>query len=207
MIPSPRQSPSQIGAILLAAGASVRMGRPKQLLPVGGETLLARTSAVLLAAPVWPVIVALGANADDIRPQLARLPVIVVENEAWPEGMASSIRSGITTLQQFSRSMAGALIALCDQPALTSEMVARLVEEHRRANESIIAARYADRCGAPVLFPHAVFPELQALTGEQGARVVVDAHAAQVVAIDLPELAFDLDTPEQYEAWKKSAQA
>jgi CTP:molybdopterin cytidylyltransferase MocA len=152
---------------------------------------------------VWPVVVVLGANADAIRPQLAGLPVLVVENEAWPEGMASSIRCGITTLQQFSRSMAGVVIAPCDQPVLSAAIVAQLVEKHGGSPDAIIAARYAGRCGAPVLFPHPRFAELQALTGEQGARVVVEAHAANVVPVDLPELAFDLDTPEQYEAWRR----
>ena len=90
---------ASIGAIVLAAGASSRMGAPKQLLPIDGVPLLARTVEVLLATPVWPVVVVLGANADAMRPLLARYPVLIADNPAWPEGMASSIRAGITTLR------------------------------------------------------------------------------------------------------------
>ena len=85
--------------MILAAGASTRMGVPKQLLDVEGRPLLLRAVDAALASPVWPVVVVLGANAEKIRPILARLPVLVTENAAWAEGMAASIRAGVTTLR------------------------------------------------------------------------------------------------------------
>ena len=108
----------RFGAVILAAGETARMGTPKQLLPVDGQPLLVRAIEAALASAAWPVVVVLGAHEEKIRPWLARLPVLVAENPAWTEGMASSIRVGVTTLQQFSRVLDAALVALCDQPAV-----------------------------------------------------------------------------------------
>jgi molybdenum cofactor cytidylyltransferase len=176
------------------------MGTPKQLLPVDGKPLLLRTVDAALASPAWPVIVVLGANAEKIRPVLTRHPVLVTENAAWAEGMASSIRAGITALEQFSRMLDGALIALCDQPAFSSEVIERLLAVQRDTGRSIVASRYSGRQGAPALFLRKHFPTLAGLTGEEGARTLLNGDPAQVAAIDMPELASDLDSPEDYAA-------
>jgi molybdenum cofactor cytidylyltransferase len=190
----------QFGGIILAAGASSRMGRVKQLLEIGGQPLVVRAAESALAAGLWPVIVVLGAQAEKIRPALARLPVLPVENAAWSEGMAASIRAGIGALQQFSRAMDGAVIALCDQPAFSAEVVARLFAAQAATGKGIAAARYLGRHGAPALFLRAHFPALAALTGEEGARALLNGPAEQVAAVDLPELGCDLDTPADYAA-------
>lgn len=184
------------GAVILAAGASVRMGSPKQLLTLDGQPLLVRAVEAALAAPVWPVVVVLGAHAEQIKPLLAKHPVLIAENPAWSEGMASSLRVGIGMLQQFSRRLEAAVVLLCDQPGLTGETIGRLIEAPRGAGCSIVAARYAGRVGAPALFLRSHFAELTALTGEAGARDLLKADPARVIAVDLPELAMDLDTPE-----------
>lgn len=183
------------GAIVLAAGASTRMGRNKQILEIAGRPLVARAAEAALEGGLWPVIVVVGANAADVRPVLARLPVLTVENPAWPEGMASSIRAGIGALGQFSRSMDGVLIALCDQPAFSAATVARLREAQAESGRSIAAARYHGRVGAPALFARQHFAALAALTGEEGARVLLQKADEAVTAVDLPELGLDLDTP------------
>jgi molybdenum cofactor cytidylyltransferase len=193
-----RRSPNdnlRFGVIILAAGASTRLGTPKQFVMVDGKPLLVRMVEAALASEAWPVIVVLGANAEQIRPILARLPVLAVDNAAWAEGMASSIRTGIATLQQFSRAIDAALLALCDQPAFSADVIARLVAEHQRSRRGIVAARYGNRQGAPALFAHEHFAALAALTGEEGARSLLSGDPSQVAAVDLPELAFDLDTP------------
>ena len=95
----------RFGAVILAAGESARMGTPKQLLALDGQPLLVRAIEAALASAAWPVVVVLGAHEEKIRPVLARLPVLVADNPAWSEGMASSIRVGVTTLQQFSRAL------------------------------------------------------------------------------------------------------
>jgi molybdenum cofactor cytidylyltransferase len=188
--------PFRFGVVLLAAGASVRMGAPKQLIEVDGKALLVRAVEAALASAAWPVIVVLGANAEKIRPLLARLPVLVAENPAWTEGMASSLRAGVDTLRTFSRALDGALVAVADQPAFSAEVIARLVTARRETERGIVAARYAGRLGVPALFGCEHFAALAALTGEEGARHFLAAHVTEAAAVDLPELAVDLDTPE-----------
>lgn len=194
----------RVGAVILAAGSSSRMGSPKQLLELAGQPLLVRTVDAVLASPCWPVVVVLGAHAEKIRPSLARRPVLLVENHAWSEGMASSIRAGVGALQQFSRRIEAALIALCDQPSFSTDTIAQLVAAQRATGRSIVAARYAGRQGAPAVFLREHFPILTHLTGEEGARALLNGPAAQVAAIDLPHLAVDLDTPEDVAAIRRT---
>lgn len=197
---SPRSGNLRFGAIILAAGPSTRMGEPKQLLLLDGKPLIVRTVEAALASAAWPVVVVLGANVEAIRPVLSPLPVLIVENPAWPEGMAASLRTGIITLGQFSRSLDAALIALCDQPAFSASVIAELVAAQRSTGRSIVASRYAGRLGVPALFLHDHFPALTALTGEEGARSLLNDRAGLVAAVDLPQLALDLDTPGDFAA-------
>ncbi|MEY4938978.1 MAG: hypothetical protein RIQ93_713 [Verrucomicrobiota bacterium] len=186
------------GAVILAAGASTRMGSPKQLLEMNGRPLVVHAVEAALASAAWPVVVVLGAHAEKIRPSLARFPVLITENAAWAEGMASSIRTGITTLRQFSRSLEGALLALCDQPGFSPEVIAQLVTAQARTSRSIATAHYSGRNGAPALFLREHFATLARLTGEEGARALLNGDPAGVAAVELPELAVDFDTPEDF---------
>lgn len=179
------------------------MGTPKQLLVLDGKPLVVRAVEAALASPAWPVVVVLGANAEAIRPTLARLPVLITENPAWSEGMAASIRAGVTTLRQFSRALDAAAIALCDQPAFSAETLAQLVATQKATGRSIVAARYSGRNGAPALFLREHFPTLIALTGEAGARELLNGDPSRVAPVDLPALALDLDTPADFAAVQK----
>jgi molybdenum cofactor cytidylyltransferase len=109
--------------------------------------------------------------------------------------MAASIRTGITTLGQFSRTLDAALIALCDQPAFSAAVIAQLLAAQRATGRSIVASRYAGRHGAPALLLRAHFAALAALTGETGARDLLNGDPAHVTSVELPALAQDLDTP------------
>lgn len=194
--------PLRFGVVILAAGASTRMGQPKQLLEVAGKPLLVRAVEAALASPAWPVVVVLGANAEQIRPVLARLPVLITENPAWAEGMAASLRAGVTTLQQFSRRIEAAVIALCDQPAFSAATIAQLVATQQASGRSIVAARYAQRHGAPAMFLREHFPTLTHLTGEEGARALLNDQPERIASVHLPELALDLDTPADVAAFR-----
>ncbi len=196
----PSRSPLRIGAVVLAAGASTRMGRPKQLLPLQGSPLIVRTVDTLLATPVWPVVVVLGSHAEEIRPLLARRPVIIAENAAWPEGLASSVRSGIETLQQFSRDLDAALFTVCDQPAFSSQIVEKLIAALPAQPHGIAACFYSGRNGVPALLRRNHFATLAALTGDTGARDLLNGNTTDVARVDAPELATDLDTPNDYAA-------
>jgi molybdenum cofactor cytidylyltransferase len=194
----------RFGAIILAAGASKRMGEPKQLLALEGQPLIVRAVEATLASVTWPVVVVLGAHAEKIRPLLALHPILIAENPAWAEGMASSLRAGITTLLQFSRSIDGALVALCDQPAFSPGVIAELLSAQHATGRSIVAARYNGRNGAPALFLREHFSALAALTGEEGARALLNTPSENLATIELPALAVDLDTPEDFAAAAKS---
>lgn len=187
-----------VGVVILAAGESKRMGRPKQLLELEGQPLIVRAVDAALGSCGWPIVVVLGAHADTIRPLLATRPVLIAENPAWSEGMASSLRAGIAVLQQFSRMIDSAMVALCDQPAFSAATINRFLEVQRSTQRSIVAARYSGRNGAPALFSREHFPTLSSLTGEEGARVLLNRNPNRVATIELPELAVDLDTPEDY---------
>ena len=198
-------APFRFGVVILAAGASTRMGTPKQLLEVEGRPLLVRAVEAALASAAWPVVVVLGAHAEKIRPVLARLPVLIAENPAWAEGMAASIRTGITTLSQFSRALDGALIALCDQPAFSADNIAQLVAAQRATGRTIAAARFNRRHAAPALFLREHFATLATLTGEEGARALLKAEPSRIASVDLPALAVDLDTPADVSALKAAS--
>lgn len=184
------------GCILLAAGGSSRLGTPKQLALADGQPLVARSAGEALASRAWPVVVVLGAVAAQVRPALARLPVLMVENPAWSEGMASSIRTGLAALLQFSRALEAAAIAVADQPAFTGDCLDRLVAAQRATGRTMAAARYAGRNGPPALFLRRHFDSLAALTGENGARTLLNSGSDEVAAVEMPRLAFDIDTPE-----------
>jgi molybdenum cofactor cytidylyltransferase len=186
----------RFGCMILAAGSSSRLGAPKQLLIVGGKPLIVRAAEAALASAAWPVVVVLGANADKIRPALARLPVLTVENPVWTEGMASSARAGLAALGLFSNSLDAALVALSDQPSLSASSIGRLVAAQAESGLGIAAARYAGRLGAPALFLRGHFPTLAAITGEDGARLLLNSEPGRVAGVDMPELGFDVDTPE-----------
>jgi len=195
----------RFGAVILAAGESARMGTPKQLLALDGQPLVIRAIEAALASSAWPVVVVLGAHAEKIRPLLARLPVLVAENPAWSEGMAASIRAGVTTLRQFSRQLNAALVALCDQPAFSADVIAQLVAAQRTTGRSIVAAHYHNRNGAPALFLREHFETLVHLTGEEGARALLNGSPDRVATVELPALALDLDTPADYAALQKKS--
>ena len=192
------------GAIVLAAGASSRMGEPKQLLRLEDRTLLRRTVDAVLASPAWPVVVVLGAHRVLIRPEIVRLPVLIAENPDWEEGLASSIRAGARILDAFSLSLDAGLLLPCDQPNLSPAAIERLVDVAVRNERSIVAARYDGHPGPPVLFARRHFPELLELRGAGGARPLLDRHPDLLALVDLPELAADLDTPEDFASFQRT---
>ncbi len=184
-----------IAAIVLAAGASTRMGRPKQLLPLPGGTVLSTVVSRLLEGPVERVVVVLGHDADAIR-RGAGLPpdprVAVIENDDWQEGMASSLRCGL----QACADAEAVLVALGDQPGLEPDVAKRLVDGFRRGAPLAVPVQ-GDRRGHPVLFSRSLFPSLLGLTGDVGAKEVVARHWSEAARIDASPLP-DLDTEEDY---------
>ncbi len=188
-----------IGLIVLAAGASTRMGTPKQLLLHGGRTFLRRSAATALASACHPVVVVLGAHAEQVQGELDRLPVLIVENRQWEEGMSSSIRVGLEALVAGGDEVDGAVIMLCDQPFVTVGVINELVETYRQTGKLIVASGYGEACGVPVLFSNELFVEIAALEGTQGAKLIIANHPFDVATVCFPEGAIDVDTPQDYE--------
>jgi CTP:molybdopterin cytidylyltransferase MocA len=183
-----------VHGLVLAAGGSTRLGRPKMLLDLGGRPLIQHALQPLLDAGMPRVCVVLGAAADAVR---AALPtdtrLSVVWNPAWSSGLASSLQAGL-------RECWGAdavLVALGDQPSVTPQVVARVLAA--APGHALVVASHADRLVHPMLFGRALFPELDALRGDVGAREVVRRHQPEAVRVAGTEPR-DLDTREDYEA-------
>ncbi len=182
----------KIGAVLLAAGASTRMGAPKQLIRFDGVSLLRRAAEAAIGSGASPVVVVLGAHAEEMEPELEGLNVEVVVNEEWAAGMSTSLRVGVRALVEMAPDTGGALITLCDQPFVTGAHLADLVSSFRAP---ITASHYNRTLGVPAVFHCSVFGELESLEGDAGARRLIQRFGAETKAFDLPEAAIDLDTP------------
>ncbi len=193
---------SSCALILLAAGASTRMGRPKQLLPVNGQPLLRQVVETALAAPVAPVLVVLGAHAAEIRPCLDGLPVQIVVHAGWAEGMGSSLRVGMEALAAVQPAPGGVVIALGDEPGFSADHVLRLIETHRVTHQPIVASAYGEVRRPPVFFSAKYFPALRALQGDAGAGPLLRAHAPEVATVNLA-VVHDLDAPADYADYLK----
>jgi len=196
-----------IAVVVLAAGSSERMGRPKQLLPWGTTTLLGHAVDVALASAADAIVVVLGCQADTIRGQVGNLShrsVRVAVNEDWPTGLASSVRAGLAAAPD-----AEAVVFLpVDQPRVTPALIDRVIATYRATGQPIVVPRYGDRRAPPVLFARPMFPALRRLTGDQGGRALFDTHADRIAWVDLDErdaawLA-DVDTPADYEALSRT---
>jgi molybdenum cofactor cytidylyltransferase len=184
---------------VLAAGASTRMGTPKQLLIYQGKTLIRRAVETALASVCDPVVVVLGANAVAVGNEL-ELPVVVARNPEWETGMSSSVRVGLETLLATDRGMDGVVMMLCDQPFVTPELIDRLVERRRQTRKSIVATDYHRTYGVPALFASELFPELADLTGDHGARRIIQKHGYDAASVLFTDAAIDVDTPRDYNA-------
>lgn len=191
------------GTIILAAGSSSRMGQSKQMLDVNGEKLLAKTVKAALDSHAGTVAVVLGSHEKAHRESLGGLPVEIVYNENWKNGMGSSIKKGLSHLMSGDPSLEAVVVLVCDQPLLTAENIIRLIMEYRQSKKPIIASRYSQTPGVPVLFDRIYFPQLMALPNDQGAKQIMLQHRDDVSEVDFPGGEIDLDTPEDYDAFQR----
>lgn len=189
------QAERQIAAVVLAAGASTRLGQPKQLVRVEGEPLVRRTARLAVEAGCSPVVVVLGFEAGQMRPELNGLAVEAVENSQWREGMGTSLRCGVEALRNMEPVPESVLLLVCDQPRLSLRHLRELVARHRSGKQAITTSAYAGTMGVPAVFARELFGELVRLEGDQGARGVIRRHAEQAKGISWPEGGVDLDDP------------
>jgi molybdenum cofactor cytidylyltransferase len=188
-----RHGAPRLGVVVLAAGASRRFGSPKQMARYGDRSLLQHSLAATSAVVTEAVILVVGAHAAEIATSLPGDAVSIVVNPAWEEGIASSIRTGVTRLPEACE---GALLMLADQPLVVAGSLQRLVDAWHSAPQTIVAARYANISGAPAIFPRWCFADLSRLSGDEGARSLLHRCADRVSHVELPEAAVDIDRPE-----------
>jgi molybdenum cofactor cytidylyltransferase len=187
---------SGFAVILLAAGSSTRMGAAKQMLDFRGKPLLRHAAETALSSGCERVIVVLGAHEQEARAVLDGIPVGIVVNDRWPEGMGTSIQAGLLALD--NSDVGGAILALADQPFVTSGFLRGLDATHRETGKQIVASRYSGTTGVPVFFAREAFALLMALKPDQGCKGVILGNPADAVQVDCPEAAMDIDTPEDY---------
>jgi len=187
----------RVACVVLAAGASRRLGRAKQLARVRGEPLVRRAARAALEAGCAPVFVVTGARAAAVEAALAGIPVACVRNAAHAEGLASSIRAGVAAVADTTPLCDGVLVALVDQPAAGAALLRALRARFEAAlGARIVACAYAGALGAPAVFPRALFRELAALRGDRGAKAILEARGEEVIAVPFADGARDVDTEE-----------
>jgi CTP:molybdopterin cytidylyltransferase MocA len=182
------------GVVLLAAGRSRRLGVPKQLLEISGEPLVRRAARLALATAPLDAVVVTGEHAKSVEEAIRGLAVRCVHAEDSAEGMGRTLAAGLRHLDALC---AGALVVLCDQPALTAEHLARLVEAWEAAPALASASGYAGTVGVPAVLPRTWFPRLMGARGDRGARDLLRENAGEVRVVPDERLAQDVDRSEE----------
>lgn len=187
-----------VGVLILAAGGSRRLGKPKQLLRFDGVSMVRRLAEVALASKADHCTVVLGNAADLCVAELAGLPVSRGINSSWQSGMASSISHGIACVLKNHPETTALVILACDQPLVSATVVNELIETHITTGRSLVACTYADTRGVPALFGRSWFQRLLALQGDRGAKALMDPDDPDYACISFPGGAIDVDTEENY---------
>jgi len=182
-----------IAAVVLAAGASSRMGRPKQTLLLNGVPMLQRVLEILRKSSVERVVVVLGANAAEVKKHIKFADEMVVVNPRFAEGMSSSLRLG---LENVAREAGAVIIALGDQPFVLPTTIDMLVSAYNKSGAHIVVPTYQGARGNPVLFDKSVFSQLARIRGDVGAKSVVQKNSADVLEVEVPDkgVLVDIDT-------------
>jgi molybdenum cofactor cytidylyltransferase len=184
-------------AIILAAGASRRLGQPKQLVRIAGETLLARTIRIVHESGAEPLIVVLGAHHESIASTVDLSQVQSVINPSWEQGIATSIHAGIEALAERDQDPEAVLLLVCDQAKLTADHLRALIAAHEQSSEpGIVTSLYAGIAGIPAIFPANQFSNLLKLRGDSGARSILRDPECPIITLPFAGGEVDIDTPE-----------
>jgi molybdenum cofactor cytidylyltransferase len=188
-----------IVAVVLSAGESSRMGRPKALLPIDGETFIERIVSALKRARLGKIIVVTGHNAEEMRRQIDHLPVEILVNHEYKLGQLSSLHVAIRHVLA-DQDCDAILVHLVDHPYIDATLVDRMIESFYASGKLIVVPRYQGKRGHPVLLSRKLFSELLSAPIEHGAKAVVNAHAADTLEMDAPDegVTIDIDTPDEY---------
>ena len=188
----------KVCGLILAAGGSSRLGRPKQLVNAHGKSLLEKAIENSLQTDLQQVYVVLGAKAEEVEASVEHLPVSMIKNERWQDGIGSSISCGLRKIQGEGNYDA-VLIMLCDQLHVTAHHLQSLINAYLDKKSPIIATTYGGELGVPALFDQKYFPHLQNLSGDSGAKKILHQHTKNLHPIPFEEAIIDVDTPEDLE--------
>jgi molybdenum cofactor cytidylyltransferase len=192
---------ASIGAVVLAAGGSTRLGQAKQLLTFpDGETLVHSAVRVAREGGCEIVCVVTGEGHEQVAQAVADLCPVIICNENWTRGIGSSIRLGVTQL----RNVCAIVLFACDQPALDGAVVRALIKQREQTGHAIVASHYADTLGVPALFDRSCFADLERLPDGSGAKGLIEAEPARVAKVEFPSGELDLDSPENLQAWRRA---
>jgi molybdenum cofactor cytidylyltransferase len=186
------------GIIILAAGASTRMGQSKQLLPVSGYSLLSRIVKISVDTGLSEIVVVLGSNDHAHEKEITSFAISIVQNPEWQTGMGSSLKAGLKFLTTRIPVLEGVVITVCDQPLLTTVHIESLLKKHLESRKGIIASGYASTVGTPVFFSKKYFADLLNLKNDEGAKKIILQNPSDTTAIDFPGGEIDLDTMDDY---------
>ena len=191
---------SNIGAVILAAGESSRLGQPKQLVQFRGKSLVRRVADAATEAGCSPITIVLGSDSKKIEDELAG--VAIVKNENWRAGIGTSIRVGVQNLLSQASNLEAIVLLVCDQPFVDARVIKGLVELRQKANKSIVASAYSGTLGVPALFDGSCFQELLALGNDTGAKSIILSKRERVAEFRFPEGTIDIDTTADLEKHK-----
>lgn len=183
--------------VILAAGSSSRMGKPKQNLVFEGQTLLQRMIKMASAASN-KVLVILGANFNDIEITINKTDAEIINNADWMLGMGSSIKQAINYIEQNYPDADAVLFVVCDQPFVSTELLQKLIRKADAVEPGIIACNYNNILGVPALFKKSYFPQLLKLNSKEGAKNIIEQHLQDVYNIPFPLGSIDIDDEEDF---------
>jgi molybdenum cofactor cytidylyltransferase len=187
------------GIIILAAGGSSRFGNIKQLLPFNGKTLLQHVIDKATKAGAQPIVVITGFNAPEVSASIANSTVNILVNENWQEGMASGIVAGVQKIVSLNNGTKKIIVAVCDQPFVTSALFEQLDQMQNKSGKSIVACTYAHTVGTPALFTTKYFDQLLSLKGDEGAKKILKRYSEDVATVEFPKGEIDIDTQKDYQ--------
>ena len=191
-----------IGAVILAAGESSRLGQPKQLVQFRGKSLVRRAADAATEAGCSSITIVLGSDSKKIEDELAGTGVAIVKNENWRAGIGTSIRAGVQNLLSQAPNLEAIVLLVCDQPFVDARVIKGLIELRQKTNKSIVASAYSGTLGVPALFNRSCFQELLALGDDTGAKSIIMRNRERVAEFPFPQGEIDIDTVADYEKHK-----
>lgn len=191
----------KIANIILAAGESKRLGRPKQLLEINSETLIERITRLSMNSKAISTTVVLGANAESISSKLSNSQISITINHNWKEGLGSSIVCGVNAVLKNNANIDAVLLLLCDQPHVDTQLLNSIIEEYNTTQSTIINCDYGNESGPPVLFDKTFFSQLLELSGQTGAKNIINQNLDLVTSIPFAKGRIDIDTESEYNSF------